>query len=463
MSTFNDIQNYVADEAHRNYFLQELGKVLRMPTVSADPKCAGEMVKCAEHLAEFGRTQLGMLTKVVPTSGHPCVLMRGPEISGAPNVLLYGHYDVQPADDAELWHTPPFEPQVDGSVLRGRGTCDDKGQFFIWLGALKTLRDLHGKYPVNVSVLLEGEEEIGSCHFAEVLQACAPDLHADAVIVSDTSSAVKGVPVLHYALRGLIAFEIRLRSANFDLHSGVHGGVSVSATREMAHLLAKMHDEHSRVTIPGFYDGVLEMAPWEKERLGKVPFNEAEYSQLLGIELYGEEGYTTNERRWFRPTLECCGLNGGYAENGVKTIVPATCTAKFCARLVANQDPSHIMDCVRRWVEANTPARAKVEVVPYHRTMPYLLELQGTGQKLFSAAEQAVLAGFGQEPIVSRNGASIGVVSILTESLQAPTLLLGYGSPDDRTHAPDEKFELGNFFKGIATGAELLVRLGADE
>lgn len=461
MATLNDIQNYVAAEAHRNYFLQELFKVLRMPTVSVDPKCADEMVKCAEHLAEFGRSQLNMTVQVVPTSGHPCVLMHGAEVPGAPRILLYGHYDVQPADDEELWHTPPFDPVVDGSVLRGRGTNDDKCQFFIWLSALKTLQDLDGKYPVNVSVLLEGEEEIGSRHFSEALQKFAAERQVDAVIISDTSSAVKGIPVLHYALRGVVNFEISLRTSDFDLHSGINGGVSSGAVREMAHLIAKMHDEHGRVTIPGFYDGVLDIAPWEQERLDKVPYDAVEYANSLGVELYGEEGYTTNQRRWFRPTLDCCGMHGGYAGNGVKTIVPATCTAKFSARMVANQDPEHVMECVRRWVEANTPSRARLTFVPSHCTLPYILKFEGMGKTLFAVAEEAVQAGFGCEPVVCRNGGAIGIVAVLTDTLHVPVLMLGFGSPDDRSHAPDEKFELGSYFKGIVAGAELLRKMGS--
>lgn len=457
MPEISSIQSYISDEANRRYFFEQLCGLLRRRTVSADSRYAPELRECAEHLARFGREQLDMAeTKVVPTEGHPCVIMHGREVPGAPRVLIYGHYDVQPAEDLELWDTPPFEPTLKGSALYGRGTCDDKGQFFVWLCALKTLRETAGRCPLNVTVVLEGEEEIGSAHFASVLEAHREELKADAVIISDTSSVVKGVPVLHYSLRGVMCFEVRLRTAYCDLHSGVHGGVCSSAPREMAGLIAKLNDENSRVTVPGFYDGVLPIEPWEEERLAKVPFNAEEYSRQLGAELYGEAGFTTNQRRWFRPTLECSGICGGYTGEGSKTIIPASCMAKFSVRLVAHQNPHKVMDCLEKWFRDNTPSRAELEFVRGDMTEPYLLEQSGTGAKLFAAAQKAVKDGFGVEPLICRNGGAIGVVAEFSRVLGVPTLLLGLGSPDDRTHGPNEKFEIDNFYNGIAAGAELL-------
>ena len=457
MSELNAVQAYAKNETNCRFFFDKLCEILRCHTVSADSRHAGEMEKCADWLARFGREHLGMAeTKVVPTEGHPCVIMHSPELPDAPRVLIYGHYDVQPAEDTELWHTEPFEPCLKDGVLYGRGTSDDKGQFFVWLSALKTLWAVNGSYPLNITVMLEGEEEVGSAHFASVLEAHSQELKSDVVIISDTNSVVKGVPILHYSLRGVMCFEVRLRTADCDLHSGIHGGVCSNAPREMAKLIAKLHDENSHVTVPGFYDGVLEIEPWEKERLEKVPFDGEEYSAQLGAELYGEAGYTTNERRWFRPTLDCNGICGGYTGEGSKTIIPAFCSAKFSARLVAHQQPQHIMDCLEKWFKDNTPSRAKMEFVRGDMTSPYLLEQSGVGAKLFAAAQEAVRRGFGTEAIVCRNGGAIGVVAEFDRVLGVPTLLLGLGSPDDHTHAPNEKFEMSNFYSGIVAGAELL-------
>ncbi|MDO5295480.1 MAG: M20/M25/M40 family metallo-hydrolase [bacterium] len=457
------IQAYVNDETNRRFFFDNLCELLRCQSVSADSRYAGKLQECADRLACFGREYLDMAeAKVVPTAGHPCVIMHGRTVPNAPRVLIYGHYDVQPAEDLELWDTPPFEPCLKGHTLYGRGTCDDKGQFFMWLCALKTLRSVTGRYPLNITVVLEGEEEIGSAHFTSVLEEYRDELKADAVIISDTSSVVKGVPVLHYSLRGVMCFEVRLRTAACDLHSGVHGGVCTNAPREMAQLIAKLYDESSRVTVPGFYDNVLPIEPWEEERLAKVPFNAEEYSRQLGAELYGEAGFTTNQRRWFRPTLECNGICGGYTGEGSKTIIPASCTAKFSVRLVAHQKPEKVMDCLEKWFVENTPKRAELTFVRGEMTAPYLLEQSGTGAKLFAAAEEAVQKGFGTEPLICRNGGAIGVVAEFSRVFGVPTLLLGLGSPDDRTHGPNEKFEMDNFYKGIVAGAELLSILGRD-
>ncbi len=445
-------------EAHRQEFLNDLFDLMRRQTVSADPQFAGNLRECAQHLADFAREQLGFRAEVVPTEGHPCVIMHGPELAAAPRVLIYGHYDVQPAEDIELWRTPPFEPYADEDAIHGRGACDDKGQFSIWLSALKALRHCGG-YPLNISVILEGEEEIGSPHFTQVLEQRAQELKADLVIVSDTSSAVKRVPTMHYSLRGLVTFEIYLRTAKQDLHSGVHGGVSPNAPRELAALITKLYDENGRVAVPGFYEGVRDIAAWEAELLAKVPFDEEEYAAGFDTVLRGEAGFTTNQRRWFRPTLECNGLFGGYTGVGSKTIVPALATAKFSARLVADQEPQRVMDCLQRWFAANTPPWVKLDFVPGDLSKPYLLDQSGVGAQLFKAVGAAVQAGFGCEPLICRNGGAIGVVAEFSRVLQAPTLLLGFGSPDDNIHGPNEKFELPNFVRGIAMGAELLPRL----
>jgi len=445
-------------DGHRQDFLDGLGALVRRRTVSTDPAFAGNLVDCAQWLAVVGR-DLGLEARIEETPGHPCVFLRVPEIPGAPKVLVYGHYDVQPAEDETLWTHPPFEPHVEGDRLYGRGASDNKGQIWAWLCALKTLTAVRGGLPVNLSVLIEGEEEIGSPHLPDLLTRLGPEIAPDVVIVSDTSTAVKFRPTLHYSLRGLVVFEVRVRTARMDVHSGVHGGVVPNAVRELAAILASMHDSEGRVVVPGFHERVRPIQAWEKEALGHLPFNEAEYAAWMGASMHGEAGFSTNERRWFRPTLECNGFFGGYTGAGSKTIVPCTATAKFSARLVADQEPQEVMACLKTWFEAQAPPWVELDFVPGDSGRPYLLERQGPQEKLFEAARRAVVQGFGEEPLFCRHGGAIPITAEFQRILGAPTLLLGLGSPDDAIHAPNEKFELVNFYRGIRMAAGLLEAL----
>ena len=450
------LQNLLADATYRQGLLEDLMKIMCYPTVSADPYYAQHVRDCAAYLADFGKHQLAMKTEVVKTAGHPCVIMHSAPVPGAKSVLIYGHYDVQPAEDVELWKVPPFEPYALDNVLHGRGACDDKGQFSIWLSALKSLRTLEGGYPLNVTVLLEGEEEISSPNLKQVLLDKVEELRSDYIIVSDTSSAVKLVPTMHYSLRGVVGFEVHLRTAVQDLHSGVHGGVSPNAVIELTKIISQLHDKDCKVTVPGFYEGVRPMEDWEAELLSKVPFNEKEYAEGFKTTMRGEVGFTTNERRWFRPTLDCNGIYGGYTGIGAKTIVPAVASAKFSARIVVDQDPQRVMDLLKKWFEDHTPEWCQLEFVPGDFSRPYLLDRDLVRVGLFKSIQEAMRHNFGCEPLICRNGGAIGVVEDLNNILQAPVLLLGFGSPDDNLHGPNEKFELANFFRGIAMGAELL-------
>lgn len=442
-------------EEHRQDFLDGLCALVRRRTVSTDPAFAGDLVDCAGWLAGVGRN-LGLEARIEQTPGHPCVLLRGPEIPGAPKVLIYGHYDVQPAEDETLWTHPPFEPHVEGERLYGRGASDNKGQIWAWLCALRTLQAVRGGLPVNLSVLIEGEEEIGSPHLPELLTRLRAEIAPDVVIVSDTSTAVKFRPTLHYSLRGLVVFEVRVRTARMDVHSGVHGGVLPNAVCELAAILARVHDSEGRVVVPGFYERVRPIQAWEKEALQRIPFDEAEYAGWMGATMCGETGFSTNERRWFRPTLECNGFFGGYTGAGSKTIVPCSATAKFSARLVADQEPQEVMACLKTWFEAQASPGVQLEFIPGDSGRPYLLEREGAQEKLFEAARRAVLQGFGEEPLFCRHGGAIPITAEFQRILGAPTLLLGLGSPDDAIHAPNEKFELINFYRGIRMAAGLL-------
>jgi len=309
---------------------------------------------------------------------------------------------------------------------------------------------------VNLSVLIEGEEEIGSPHLPELLTRLRTEIAPDVVIVSDTSTAVKFRPTLHYSLRGLVVFEVRVRTARMDVHSGVHGGVLPNAVCELAAILARVHDSEGRVVVPGFYERVRPIQAWEKEALQRIPFDEAEYAGWMGASMCGEVGFSTNERRWFRPTLECNGFFGGYTGAGSKTIVPCSATAKFSARLVADQEPQEVMACLKTWFEAQASPGVQLEFIPGDSGRPYLLEREGAQEKLFEAARRAVLQGFGEEPLFCRHGGAIPITAEFQRILGAPTLLLGLGSPDDAIHAPNEKFELVNFYRGIRMAAGLL-------
>jgi len=451
------LQRYIDD--HRQVFLEGLCDLVRRQTVSTDPAYAANLVECAGWLVKSART-LGLQARIEPTRRHPCVLLRGPEVPGAPRVLVYGHYDVQPAEDLDLWKHPPFEPRVEGECLHGRGASDNKGQIWAWLCALQTLMAVRGALPVNLAVLIEGEEEIGSPHLAEVLSRLQTEFQPDVAIVSDTSTALKFRPTVHYSLRGLVVFEVHLRTARMDVHSGVHGGVSPNAVRELTALVSRLHDAQGRVAVPGFYDRVRPMEAWEEEALRALPFDEAEYAGWMGAAMHGEAGFSTNERRWFRPTLECNGILGGYTGEGSKTIVPCSAMAKFSARLVADQEPQEVMACLKTWFEAQAPPWVELDFVPGDSGRPYLLERQGPQEKLFEAARRAVVQGFGEEPLFCRHGGAIPITAEFQRILGAPTLLLGLGSPDDAIHAPNEKFELRNFYQGVRMAAEVLEALG---
>lgn len=445
-------------DQHQERFLEGLKEFVAIPSVSTDPSHRPDMERCCRWLCQWAQGQ-GLVAEVWPTAGHPSVYLETPPVPGQPVLLIYGHYDVQPAEDLELWSAPPFLPTVREDRLYGRGASDNKGQIWTHCAALETLLAC-GPLPCQVKVLIEGEEEVGSPHLPQLLEERRQRLGADLVLVSDTSTAVKGVPTLHYSLRGIVIFEVHLKVAGRDVHSGVFGGTSPNATHRLAQLISRLHDSNGKVVIPGFYDRVRAADEHEQALLARVPFDVKVYQDFIGCsELVGEAGYTTNERRWFRPTLDCNGLGGGFQGEGSKTIVPARAWAKFSARLVADQQPEEVLECCRRWFTSQTEL-GEIDFRPDHGGPPYLLDPSGPLSNYLEKARQALRQSWDQEPLLVRHGGAIPIVSQFQTILGLSTLLMGFGSPDDAIHSPNEKFELANFRRGLRTSCRFLLSLG---
>ena len=443
----------------QGHYIDRLIELVSIPSVSTDPAHRPDMERACRWFTQWASDQ-GLHSEIWPTAGHPSVYIETPPRPGRPVLLIYGHYDVQPAEDVQLWTSPPFRPQVQDDRLYGRGASDNKGQIWLHCAALETLLGSGQPLPIQVKLLIEGEEEIGSPHLPQLLEERRQQLGADLVLVSDTSTAVKGVPTLHYSLRGIVIFEVYLKVAGRDVHSGVFGGTSPNAIHRMAELVARLHDANGKVVIPGFYDGVRPMAESDKELLAQVPFEAQVYQDFIGCsELVGEAGFSTNERRWFRPTLDCNGIGGGFQGEGSKTIVPARAWAKFSARLVPDQTVEHVEDCCRRWFAEQTWA-GEIEFRSDHGGPPYILDPQGPLKGYLEKARQALQQSFDQKPLLVRHGGAIPIVSQFQTILGLSTLLMGFGSPDDAIHSPNEKFELANFRRGIGSSIRFLNSLG---
>lgn len=438
--------------SRREAALEDLVAFLAIPSVSSVPAHREDVRRAAAWLAE--RLERAGLegVRVHPTAGHPVVTARSAPVPGAPTVLVYGHYDVQPADPPDAWTHPPFSPRVADGRVYARGASDDKGQVLMHVLAAEALAATGG-IPLNLRFLFEGEEESGSVHLHDFVAAHREELAADAVVVSDTPMFAAGVPAICYGLRGLAALDVTVRGPAQDLHSGVFGGAVANPVHELARLLAALHDADGRVAVPGFYDGVREPTPAERAEWARLPFDEAEFLRTTGSpRLFGEPGYSTLERVWARPTLEVNGIAGGFAGDGRKTIVPASATAKITCRLVPDQDPVAVVDAVVRFLEARAPDTVRLEIVRHEADPGVLTPLD---HPVVAAARRALAATFGREPVNIRMGGSIPVVHTFQSVLGAPTVLVGFSLPDERFHAPNEFFTLDNFYRGT----EALVRL----
>lgn len=440
------VKDYI--KANEQRFLDELFELLRLPSVSADSRYKADVRKTAEvvmhRLKEAGADHV----ELVETKGHPIVFGRKILDPAKPTVLVYGHYDVQPPDPLDLWKTPPFEPTVRDGKIYARGSCDDKGQFYMHIKAFEILMK-HNLLQCNVKFMIEGEEEVGSDNLPGFVKQYRDQLKADAILISDTALISLDQPSITVGLRGLSYVEVEVTSANRDLHSGVYGGAVANPINVLSKMIASLHDENGRVTIPGFYDQVVSLSAAERQDLNAAPFDLNEYKKELGIaDVAGEAGYTTLERTGIRPTLDCNGIWGGYTGEGAKTVLPSKAAAKISMRLVPNQTPEQITELFKKHFTAIAPPTVSVKVTPHHGGYPAVTP---TTSKAYRAAEQAFLDVWGKKPIPTRDGGSIPIVALLKNELGLDTVLMGFGLDSDALHSPNESYGIRNFLIGIET------------
>lgn len=446
-------------EGCREQHLHELCDFLRIPSVSAKTEHKPDMERAAQWVAANLRTAGFKTVEVIPTKFHPLVYAESLEAPGKPTVLFYGHYDVQPAEPLELWTSPAFDPKVRDGNLYGRGTADDKGQVHIHLKALQSLQQVNGKLPINVKVLIEGEEEVGSVSLWDYVQANKEKLRADALLVSDTSMLGKGVPSITYGLRGLNYYQIALTGPARDLHSGVYGGAVPNPLTILAELFAKLHDKNFRVTVPGFYDHVAKVSAAERKALNSLPWKKKDFEKAVGAPGYaGEKGFTIVEQLWTRPTLELNGIWGGYIGEGAKTVIPSQASAKFSTRLVPDQDPHKIAALVEKHIRKLLPKTVQCKFEVLSSGKPWVAPFQAP---IFKKAQAALEKGFGKKAVFIREGGSIPFVTQMHDTFKVPCVLLGFGLPDENAHAPDEHIALENYFSGIKAIAHFYADLAA--
>lgn len=443
MQAWND---YLSQNKDR--FLDELLDLLRIPSVSADSKYKDDVKRCAEAVKENMLKAGADKAEIMPTAGHPIVYGEKIIDPALPTVLVYGHYDVQPADPLNLWHSGPFEPVIKDGKIFARGACDDKGQMFMHIKALEVMAKTN-TLPCNVKIMIEGEEEVGSSNLGKFLEDNKEKLKADIVLVSDTSMISMEHPSIESGLRGLAYMEVEVTGPNRDLHSGVYGGAVANPINILAKMIASLHDENNHITIPGFYDNVDELSADERKALNSAPFELDEYKKELGIkEVWGEKGYTTLERTGVRPTLDVNGIWGGYTGEGAKTVLPSKAFAKISMRLVPNQKSEAISDLFQKHFESIAPAGVTVKVSRHHGGEAVVTP---TNSMAYQAAAKAIKTTFGKDPIPTRGGGSIPIVALFESVLGLKTVLLGFGLDNDNIHSPNEKYDVANYFKGIET------------
>jgi acetylornithine deacetylase/succinyl-diaminopimelate desuccinylase-like protein len=444
------VLQYLKDNQQR--FIDSLCEYVRFPSVSAQPRHRKDLQACAEWVQRHCES-IGLYARLCPTEGNPIILARTfqERSNGRPHFLVYGHYDVQPAEPFELWQSPPFEPRIEGRSLFARGACDNKGQHLAHLNAVEAWLKTGAGLPCDLTFLIEGEEEVGCTHLEAFLKEHRAELRCDAVVISDTGMPSLKHPALTYSLRGIAAMEITLHGPSRDLHSGIYGGSVDNPAMALCQLLGRLRDKNGRVTIPGFYDDVQPLSAFERKQLARLPFNEAQYRKFLGVPaLFGEKGFTPVEQRSARPTLEINGLTSGYQGDGSKTIIPAWARAKLTMRLVPNQKPGRVIKLAHQFLKRLCPPTMRLEMETGHSGEPYLVS--PTSPKA-EAALRALRTSFGHEPVLLREGGSIPIVNNFKKILGADSLLLGLALPDDNPHSPNEKFSLDCYEKGMVMAA----------
>jgi len=447
-----NVQQYIQDNKER--FLSELLEMLRIPSISADPKYKGDVAKTADFVAESLRAVGCSEVKIYPTKGHPIVYGEHKVNPSLPTVLVYGHYDVQPPDPLELWESPPFEPVIkktsihpDGAIF-ARGSCDDKGQMFMHVKAFEAMV-ANNDLPCNVKFMIEGEEEIGSSNLGLFCQDYKEMLACDVVLISDTSVIANDIPSITVGLRGLSYVEVEVTGPNKDLHSGVYGGAVANPAQVLCDMIASLKDENKHITIPGFYDDVLVVSDSERAAMNKAPFDRNEYIKGLGVtDTMGEKGYTILEQTSIRPTLEVNGIWGGYIGEGAKTVLPSKAFAKISMRLVPNQKSDAITALFKKHFESIAPPGVTVEVRPHHGGEAAVTP---SDTPEYKAAAMAMKDAYGKDPIPVRGGGSIPIVALFEKVLNVKTVLMGFGLDSDDIHSPNEHYGLFNFYKGIET------------
>jgi acetylornithine deacetylase/succinyl-diaminopimelate desuccinylase-like protein len=441
-------------------FLDELKEFLRIPSISTLPEHRPDVERAAAFVADSLRTAGMENVEIVPTAKHPLVYADWLHAPGKPTVLCYGHYDVQPADPLELWHTPPFEPTERDGNLYGRGTADDKGQMYMHIKAVEALRAVNGKLPLNVKFLIEGEEEVGGESIAKFVAEQTAKLKSDVALVSDTAMYAEGVPTLCIGLRGLIYLEVEAIGPRRDLHSGLYGGAAPNAVYGLIELLAKAKDADGVIQIPGIYDRVEEPAPAELESWKSLPFDEEQFldEEVGSTRLTGEPDRSVLERVWSRPTFEVHGIAGGFTAAGAKTVIPSKATAKVSFRLVPKQNPDEVLASFRQWVAENAPAGIQTEVRVLSAGPGLVVN---PDHPAIQTAARAFGDLFGRQTVFTRSGGSIPIVGDFANHLGIPTILMGFGLPDDGLHSPNEKYKIENYYRGIMTIAHFFEQYGA--
>lgn len=444
---------------HEERFLEELKDFIRIPSISTLPEHEGDIRRAAEFVASSMRSVGLENVEIIPTAKYPLVYADWLNAPGRPTVLCYGHYDVQPPDPIEAWHTPPFQPTVRNGNLYARGAVDDKGQMYMHLKAIECLMALHGKLPVNVRFIIEGEEEIGGASIASFVAENPAKLKADVALVSDTAMYAEGIPTLCIGLRGLMYTEVECQGPKRDLHSGLYGGAAPNPIFGLIELLAKAKNDDGVIQIPGFYDDVDEPAAAELASWNGLPFNEAEYlrDEVGAVCVTGEPRRSVFEKTWSRPALEVHGIAGGFTGAGAKTVIPSAATAKVSFRLVPAQDPAKIFAAWQEFVTANTPKGLKMHVRKLSAAPASVVSPDHPAIRLAAEAFAEVL---GRKTVFTRSGGSIPIVGDFARHLGIPTILMGLGLPDDGLHSPNEKFKVENFYLGIRTVADFLEKYG---